>query len=740
MARRGPPGPARPRPPRTTSPGRDWWWPPSPSRRCCSPRSRASPPIWCARGSRRSTAWRGASANGSWPRCARGWTVLVRCRPWPPRSTCTPRPSATGSSSCASSSGRAWRIPRRASSSRWPFAPRTPFAIDVRHAPSRHGGRGHAGHGRRRSRRRPRRRRPRARRPRHHRRRRRPRSLPGRAARRRAQLRRLDRRRRRGDGGGAGHRHQRRRRGPRRGRRRRGRRARRPRLHRLRLSRRRGRAVRRDGADRAAQRIRALEAGRRAGRSGRCARRPRDRPLGLDLRPARQELRRHHAAARRRAPGAHRGRRPDRLPHLHRPPRRRARDGRRAPPAGRDARRGRRRLLVVGPRAGDIRPRRPRRHRPPRTHGRPRPPRPAPRLLRARLHPLRRAGPGALAGGPRRPSRGPGGPRVKLLVCGGAGFIGSNFVRIRVRDHGDEVVVLDKLTYAGRRENLHDLEAVKLVVGGIEDPERVAEAAEGADAVVNFAAETHVDRSIAEPEAFINTHGMGTYVLLEAARERSLRYVQVSTDEVYGSIETGSFTETSPLNPSSPYSATKAGADLLVSSYHHTYGLETLICRGSNNYGPYQYPEKLIPLMVLNALHGDALPVYGDGMQVRNWLFVEDFARGIGRVLESGVPGEAYNVGGPDECANIDVVRRIVELTDAAEDLIEHVPDRPGHDRRYSLSSDKTRGLGWEPQVRFAEGIARTVAWYRDNASWWEPIRSGEYRAYYERQYGRALG
>jgi len=329
---------------------------------------------------------------------------------------------------------------------------------------------------------------------------------------------------------------------------------------------------------------------------------------------------------------------------------------------------------------------------------------------------------------------------VKLLVCGGAGFIGSNFARIRVRDHGDEVVVLDKLTYAGRRENLQDLEDVRLVVGGIEDPEAVAEAIEGCEAIVNFAAETHVDRSIAEPEAFITTHGLGTYVLLEAARERGLRYVQVSTDEVYGSIEEGSFTEQSPLNPSSPYSATKAGADLLVASYRHTFGLEALICRGSNNYGPYQYPEKLIPLMVLNALHGDKLPVYGDGMQVRNWIFVEDFARGIGTVLERGEPGEVYNVGGPDEAPNLEVVRKIVEYTGQDESIIEYVTDRPGHDRRYSLASEKVRGLGWEAQVRFAEGLERTVSWYRDNRWWWEPIRSGEYLAYYERQYGRALG
>jgi dTDP-glucose 4,6-dehydratase len=329
---------------------------------------------------------------------------------------------------------------------------------------------------------------------------------------------------------------------------------------------------------------------------------------------------------------------------------------------------------------------------------------------------------------------------VKLLVCGGAGFIGSNFVRLRVREEGDEVVVLDKLTYAGRRENLQDIDGVKLVVGGIEDAEKVAEAIEGCDAVVNFAAETHVDRSISEPEAFINTHALGTYVLLEAARERGLRYVQVSTDEVYGSIESGSFTESSPLQPSSPYSATKAGADLLVASYRHTFGLEALICRGSNNYGPYQYPEKLIPLMVLNAMHGDKLPVYGDGMQVRNWIYAEDFGRGIGTVLERGEPGEVYNIGGPDEAPNIEVVKKIIEYTGADESLIEYVTDRPGHDRRYSLASEKVRGLGWEAQVRFAEGLERTVDWYRDNRWWWEPIRSGDYRAYYERQYGRSLG
>ena len=330
---------------------------------------------------------------------------------------------------------------------------------------------------------------------------------------------------------------------------------------------------------------------------------------------------------------------------------------------------------------------------------------------------------------------------MKLLVCGGAGFIGSNFARIRTRDHGDAVVVLDKLTYAGRRENLDDLD-VQLIVGGIEDPDAVAEATEGADAIVNFAAETHVDRSISGPDAFVETNVRGSLVLLEAARERGVRrYVQISTDEVYGSIEVGSFTEESPIVPSSPYSASKAGGDLIVASYFHTYGLETVICRGSNNYGPYQYPEKLIPLMVLNALHDDRLPVYGDGLNVRNWLYVEDFGRGISHILAHGAPGEVYNVGGPDEATNIEVVKRVIELVGGDESMIEYVTDRPGHDRRYSLSSEKLkRELGWEAQVHFDEGIKRTVDWYRDNEEWWGPIRSGEYREYYERQYGKALG
>jgi dTDP-glucose 4,6-dehydratase len=331
---------------------------------------------------------------------------------------------------------------------------------------------------------------------------------------------------------------------------------------------------------------------------------------------------------------------------------------------------------------------------------------------------------------------------VKLLVTGAAGFIGSTYVHVVLDARpDDDVVVLDKLTYAGRRENLTDVEErITFIEGAIEDPRGVRDAMEGCDAVVNFAAESHVDRSIADQDAFARTHVIGTSVLLDAARELGVsRYVQVSTDEVYGSIEEGSFTETSPLNPSSPYSATKAAGDLLVSAHVHTYGIEALICRGSNNYGPRQYPEKLIPLCVLNALAGDHLPVYGDGRQVRNWLYAEDFSRAIDTVLLKGAPGEAYNVGGPDEEENIDVVRRILALTGRDESLIEHVTDRPGHDRRYSLSSDKVRALGWEPLTRFEDGLPRTVDWYRDNEWWWQPIRSGEYREYYERHYGRSL-
>ncbi len=329
----------------------------------------------------------------------------------------------------------------------------------------------------------------------------------------------------------------------------------------------------------------------------------------------------------------------------------------------------------------------------------------------------------------------------RVLVTGAAGFIGSAFVRVVLEtDPGAEVVVLDKLTYAGRRENLDGVELAAFHEGAVEDAEAVRTAMEGCDAVVNFAAESHVDRSIADGADFAVTQVIGTGVLLDAARELGVgRFVQVSTDEVYGSIDEGTFAEDSRLDPSSPYSATKAGGDLLVSAHAHTHGIEAAICRGSNNYGPRQHPEKLIPLCILNALAGDRLPVYGDGRQVRNWIWVEDFARAVLSVLDRGEAGEVYNAGGPDEVENIAVVERVVELTGADPALIEHVEDRPGHDRRYSLSSEKARALGWEPAVGFDDGLERAVAWYRDNEAWWGPIRSGEYRAYYEQQYGRKL-
>ena len=328
---------------------------------------------------------------------------------------------------------------------------------------------------------------------------------------------------------------------------------------------------------------------------------------------------------------------------------------------------------------------------------------------------------------------------MRLLVTGGAGFIGSNFVHHMVEaGRGEGVVVLDKLTYAGRPENLEGL-GVELIEGDICDRELVRELVGRVDAVVNFAAESHVDRSIESPGEFITTDVYGTFVLLEAARDAGIRHLQISTDEVYGSIDEGSFSEASPIVPSSPYSASKAGGDLIVGAFQHTYGADTLIARASNNYGPRQHPEKLIPLAVLNALHGDPIPVYGDGSQVRNWLFVRDFCSAIEKVLAEGEAGEVYNVGGPDELPNIEVVRMILELTGRDDSLITHVGDRLGHDVRYSLASKKTEGLGWKAEVNFREGIARTVDWYRENEAWWGPLRSGEYREYYQRQYGQAL-
>jgi dTDP-glucose 4,6-dehydratase len=326
---------------------------------------------------------------------------------------------------------------------------------------------------------------------------------------------------------------------------------------------------------------------------------------------------------------------------------------------------------------------------------------------------------------------------MRVLVTGGAGFIGSHFVKRLLRG-GDEAVVLDKLTYSGNRANLPA--DVEFHEGDIAASEDVARAAHGCDAIVNFAAETHVDRSILTADDFGRTEFRGTQVLLEHIRETGARLVQVSTDEVYGDLEGGgSSQESDLLNPSSPYSAAKAAGELLIPAYVRTFGVNASITRGSNTYGPHQYPEKFIPLFVTNALDGEPLPLYGDGRQVRDWLFVEDHCAGIELVLLQGAAGEIYNIGGGDERENIEVAGRLLELTGADRSLLRSVPDRPGHDRRYSVDSAKLRALGWSPQTPFEIGLRETVSWYRENRSWWEPIKSGDYRQYYERQYAERL-
>jgi dTDP-glucose 4,6-dehydratase len=329
---------------------------------------------------------------------------------------------------------------------------------------------------------------------------------------------------------------------------------------------------------------------------------------------------------------------------------------------------------------------------------------------------------------------------MRICVTGGAGFIGSHFVK-RVVAAGDEVVVLDKLTYAGNRENLEGVEAAFLQ-GDIADPAIVAAAVEGCDAIVNFAAETHVDRSILEGGDFLQTNISGTNVLLETARERGLRLVHVSTDEVYGDVPPGvSSREGDPLEPSSPYSAAKGGGDLLVLAHVRTYGVDALITRGSNTYGPNQYPEKILPLFVSNALDGKPLPLYGDGKQVRDWLYVEDHCAGIELALRRGEAGEVYNVGGGEEVENRTITARILELTGADESLIRRVDDRPGHDRRYSLDTSKLEALGWSRAWSLERGLPATVEWYRENRGWWERIKgSADYRAYYDKQYAARLG
>lgn len=318
---------------------------------------------------------------------------------------------------------------------------------------------------------------------------------------------------------------------------------------------------------------------------------------------------------------------------------------------------------------------------------------------------------------------------MKILVTGGAGFIGSNFIRFMLAEHADvRIVNYDKLTYAGNLENLADLEGdprYDFVRGDICDPRAVMEAMEGCDAVVNFAAESHVDRSITGPAEFIATNVFGTQVILEAVKKLKVeRLLHISTDEVYGSIEKGSFKETDRLSPSSPYSASKASADLLCNAYFVTFGVPVIISRSSNNFGPYQYPEKIIPLFVTNALDGKALPVYGDGLNVRDWTYVEDNCAALDLILREGKPGEIYNVGAGNEVPNIELTRRILKVLGKGESLIEYVADRPGHDRRYSIDSSKVRALGWAPKRDFEEALRLTVEWYRDNEGWWRKLKA----------------
>ena len=329
---------------------------------------------------------------------------------------------------------------------------------------------------------------------------------------------------------------------------------------------------------------------------------------------------------------------------------------------------------------------------------------------------------------------------MKILVTGGSGFIGSNFVRHVLATHpGDSVVNLDALTYAGNPENLRDVEAdprYRFVKGDIGDAPLVRDLVAGVDAVVHFAAETHVDRSNLGADDFLRTNVLGTHTLLEAARASRLgRFVAVGTDEVYGSLAAGAAREGDPLNPSNPYSASKAAADLLARAYFVTHRLPVLITRSSNNFGPYQYPEKVVPLFITNALDDRPLPLYGDGRNVRDWLYVLDNCAGIDVVLRQGADGEVYNIGGGNEVENVTLTRQILRLVGKPESLIAPVADRPGHDRRYALDSGKLAGLGWAPAHTFEAALEATVAWYRSHEAWWRPIKSGAFRAYYERQY-----
>ncbi len=332
-----------------------------------------------------------------------------------------------------------------------------------------------------------------------------------------------------------------------------------------------------------------------------------------------------------------------------------------------------------------------------------------------------------------------------VLVTGGAGFIGSHFVRRLLKKQDLRVVNLDALRYSGNLENLRDVEhhpRYVFIHGDICDAAVVDRAVRDyhVDTIVNFAAETHVDRSILEPGGFVKTDVLGTYVLLEAARAAGIRrFLQVSTDEVYGDVPAGYSMESDPLAPRSPYSASKAGGDFLALSYYATYGLPVVLTRGSNTFGPFQYPEKFIPLFVTNAIEDQSLPLYGDGLQRRDWLHVEDHCEGIETVLQQGTPGEAYNIGGGQERENKEMADKILALLGKPQSLLRHVTDRAGHDRRYALNCDKLRLLGWRPRRTLEDALASTVTWYRENRWWWEKIKSGEFRAYYERVYGARL-
>jgi dTDP-glucose 4,6-dehydratase len=336
---------------------------------------------------------------------------------------------------------------------------------------------------------------------------------------------------------------------------------------------------------------------------------------------------------------------------------------------------------------------------------------------------------------------------LRILVTGGAGFIGANFIRYHLREHpDDEIINLDLLTYAGNLENLKDIEdhpCYTFVKGDIASTETIERlASDGLDVIVNFAAESHVDRSITEPGTFVRTNINGTLVLLNVAlKSRVPRFLQVSTDEVYGTLgDSGFFTEETPLQPNSPYSASKASADMLVRAYHETYGFNAVITRSSNNYGPYQFPEKLIPLMVTNALEGKKLPVYGKGLNVRDWLYVEDNCRGIDVVMRKGKAGEVYNISGGNERKNIDMVKDVLRILGKPESLIAYVEDRPGHDWRYAMKSEKMAAeFGWEPEADIREGLERTVNWYLENRGWWEKVKSGEYLKYYDKMYARRI-